>query len=70
MHEIEIYVAVDADGSYVVHVDRDELAEKFTEDVGGVPTRILAIKLSVDCSETTLEAIVPADSRKATLTVK
>lgn len=71
MREIDLFVMVDEGGDYVIAKDRDDLADAWENDIGSTPigTRVLSVKLSVETADTELSAVVPTDSRKATLTV-
>lgn len=73
MHEILVYVVVDADGSYSVGETIKEAWERFAEDrlhyeSDGV--RVLRLKLKVEGPTLAhLDATVPANVGAATMTV-
>jgi hypothetical protein len=45
-HEVEVWIAVDADGTYEVAEDQDTVIERFMESVGGV-CRVVKLNVRV-----------------------
>ena len=48
--QIAVFVMMDEAGDYVIHKEREELAEAWTNDIGDMPivSRVFAIKLDVE----------------------
>jgi hypothetical protein len=72
--EVQAWVLVDADGSWVVGKNPDELHERYVEDVGeetGTPRRVFSITLKVPVPTVVeLVADVPAETAPSGLTVR
>lgn len=52
MLDVEVWVMVDEDGNYAVHHDKDELEQRYEEEVGrtsGAATRVVRVALKVPC---------------------
>ncbi len=50
MQECEVFLMVDADGNYVVGSDTDQLAERYSDDIGNddaTPRRIVKLVVNV-----------------------
>lgn len=72
MHEVEIWIAIDADGNRVVTTDKDLLGDQWEHDVGGTMegTRLIKVTLQVQLPKPLeITATVPDGTTSATMTV-
>lgn len=72
--EVEVFVLVDADGSYIAREDVSDLATAYAEHVGELSAqdgfRVVKVKLTVPLPELIeVTGTIPADEEPSTLTV-
>ena len=61
-HEIEIWIAIDSDGTYEVAEEQDTVLERFSENVGGV-CRVVKLNVRIGGPVVTeTEVTVPDDA--------
>jgi hypothetical protein len=70
MLEIEVFVIIDSEGSYVAHVNLSD-AHELANDEGQEPTRrVVRVLLTMPAPEAIdVEATLPAESTEATVKV-